>query len=144
VNLAALGLGAMTVGVTPLDMALAYAVFPNGGVHNSGICYTKVTDSNGRVLLEGKSEETRVLNEGVAYIMTDVLETVVSDGIAYDAAISGERVGGKTGTTEPAGHCLIILSQNEKEEYYISVVMKTESLEDLYDGMNSLLAQIPN
>ncbi|MBR3331108.1 MAG: transglycosylase domain-containing protein, partial [Mogibacterium sp.] len=64
VNLAALGLGAMTVGVTPLDMALAYAVFPNGGVHNSGICYTKVTDSNGRVLLEGKSEETRVLNEG--------------------------------------------------------------------------------
>ena len=100
VNLAALGLGAMTVGVTPLDMALAYAVFPNGGVHNSGICYTKVTDSNGRVLLEGKSEETRVLNEGVAYIMTDVLETVVSDGIAYDAAISGERVGGKTGTTD--------------------------------------------
>ena len=100
VNLAALGLGAMTVGVTPLDMALAYAVFPNGGVHNSGICYTKVTDSEGRVLLEGKSEETRVLNEGVAYIMTDVLQTVVSDGIAYDAAISGERVGGKTGTTD--------------------------------------------
>ena len=100
VNLAALGLGAMTVGVTPLDMALAYAVFPNGGVHNSGICYTKVTDSNGRVLLEGKSEETRVLNEGVAYIMTDVLQTVVSDGIAYDAAVSGERVGGKTGTTD--------------------------------------------
>ena len=100
VNLAALGLGAMTVGVTPLDMALAYAVFPNGGVHNSGICYTKVTDSNGRVLLEGKSEETRVLDEGVAYIMTDVLQTVVSDGIAYDAAISGERVGGKTGTTD--------------------------------------------
>ena len=32
--------------------------------------------------------------------MTDVLETVVSDGIAYDAAISGERVGGKTGTTD--------------------------------------------
>lgn len=100
INLAALGLGAMTQGVTPLDMALAYAVFPNGGVHNSGICYTKVTDSNGRVLLEGESEETRVLNEGVAFIMTDVLQTVVSDGIAYDAAIPGERVGGKTGTTD--------------------------------------------
>ena len=100
VNLAALGLGAMTEGVTPLDMALAYAVFPNGGVHNSGICYTKVTDSDGKVLLEGKSEETRVLNEGVAYIMTDVLQSVVSGGIAYDAAISGEQVGGKTGTTD--------------------------------------------
>lgn len=100
VNLAALGLGAMTEGVTPLDMALAYATFPNGGVHNSGICYTKVTDSDGKVLLEGESEETRVLNEGVAYIMTDVLQTVVSDGIAGNAAIYGERVGGKTGTTD--------------------------------------------
>lgn len=100
VNLAALGLGAMTEGATPLDMALAYATFPNGGVHNSGICYTKVTDSNGNVILEGESEETRVLNEGVAYIMTDVLQTVVSDGIAGNAAISGERVGGKTGTTD--------------------------------------------
>ena len=100
VNLAALGLGAMTEGVTPLDMALAYAVFPNGGVHNSGICYTKVTDSDGKVLLEGESKETRVLNKGVAFIMTDVLQTVVSDGIAGNAAISGERVGGKTGTTD--------------------------------------------
>lgn len=100
INLAALALGAMTEGVTPLDMALAYAVFPNGGVHNSGICYTKVTDSDGKVLLESKSEETRVLDEGVAFIMTDVLQSVVSDGIAYDAAIKGEKVGGKTGTTD--------------------------------------------
>ena len=100
INLAALGLGAMSEGVTPLDMALAYAVFPNGGVHNSGICYTKVTDRDGNVLLEGKSVETEVLNEGVAYIMTDVLQTVVSDGIAGNAAIKGEKVGGKTGTTD--------------------------------------------
>ncbi len=100
VNLAALGLGAMTEGVTPLDMALAYAAFPNGGVVNSGICYNKVTDSEGNVLLKGKSEETRVLDEGVAWIMTDILKTVVSRGIAGDAAISGEQVGGKTGTTD--------------------------------------------
>ena len=99
-NLAALGLGAMTEGVTPLDMALAYAVFPNGGVHNSGICYTQVTDSDGNVLLEGKSVETEVLNPGVAYIMTDVLQSVVTDGIAGNAAIKGEEVGGKTGTTD--------------------------------------------
>ena len=100
VNLAALGLGAMTEGVTPLDMALAYATFPNGGVRNSAICYTQVTDSDGKVLLEGKSEETKVLDEGVAFIMTDVLQSVVEDGIAGDAAISGEKVGGKTGTTD--------------------------------------------
>ena len=100
VNLAALGLGAMTEGVTPLEMALAYAAFPNGGVVNSGICYTKVTDADGKVILEGKSEETRVLDKGVAWIMTDILKSVVSRGIAGDAAISGEQVGGKTGTTD--------------------------------------------
>jgi penicillin-binding protein 1A len=100
VNLAALGLGAMTEGVTPLEMALAYATFPNGGVRNSGICYTKVTDGDGKVLLKGESKETKVMDKGVAFIMTDVLQTVVSDGIAFNAAISGERVGGKTGTTD--------------------------------------------
>ncbi len=100
VNLASLALGAMTEGVTPLDMALAYAVFPNGGVYNSGICYTKVTDSDGKVLLEGESKETRVLDKGVAFIMTDVLQSVVSNGIAFDAKVSGEEVGGKTGTTD--------------------------------------------
>ena len=98
-NLAAMGLGAMTEGVQPLEMALAYAAFPGGGKVNSPICYTKVLDKEGKVLLEGKSEQTEALNEGVAWIMTDVLKGVVSRGIAYNAAISDVQVGGKTGTT---------------------------------------------
>ncbi len=99
VNPAALGLGAMTYGVTPLEMALAYAVFPNGGVLNTPVCYTSVTDSNGKTLLKGESETSKVLDEGVAWIMTDLLKSVVSRGIAGNAAISGVEVGGKTGTT---------------------------------------------
>ena len=99
VNLAALGLGAMTYGVTPLDMAAAYATFPRGGVRLSPVCYTKVLDNNGNVLLDGTPEEIRVLDEGVAWIMTDVLKSVVSKGIAGNAKISGEEPGGKTGTT---------------------------------------------
>lgn len=99
-NYAALGLGAMTEGVTPLDMALAYAAFPNGGVVNKPICYTRVEDSNGNVLLKSKVKKKRVLDEGVAWIMTDVLRSVVSHGIAGNAAVSGVRVGGKTGTTD--------------------------------------------
>ena len=71
---------------------------------------------------------------------------------ATDAYLTGDVdapegikvIGGKTGTTELAGHCLIILSQNAKGNDYISVVMKTDSLDDLYEGMNSLLSQIPN
>ncbi|HHW95142.1 MAG TPA: hypothetical protein GX736_04365 [Mogibacterium sp.] len=99
-NYAALGLGAMAEGVSPLEMALAYGVFPGGGLRYKPICYTKVTDGNGKVLLETKKKSVRVLDEGVAWIMTDVLKKVVSNGIARDAAISGIQVGGKTGTTD--------------------------------------------
>ena len=99
VNPAAMALGAMTQGVEPLQMALAYASFPGGGKLNSPICYTKILDRNGEVFLEGKSEETQALNEGVAWIMTDVLQSVVSRGIAWQAAIDDVSVGGKTGTT---------------------------------------------
>lgn len=99
VNLAALALGAMTEGVTPLEMSLAYATFPNGGVRYSPVCYTKVENSDGEVILDGKPEEVRVLDEGVAWIMTDILRTVVSDGLGSNAKISGVSVGGKTGTT---------------------------------------------
>ena len=98
-NPAALALGAMTYGVTPLEMSLAYAAFPNGGSVNSAVCYTDVADGNGKVLLKGESKSTKVLDEGVAWIMTDLLKSVVSRGIAGNAAIAGVEVGGKTGTT---------------------------------------------
>ena len=99
VNPAALALGAMTYGVTPLEMSLAYAAFPNGGSVNTAVCYTDVTDSDGKTMLRGESKSTKVLDEGVASIMTDLLKSVVSRGIAGNAAISGVEVGGKTGTT---------------------------------------------
>lgn len=101
-NPAALALGAMTYGTTPLDMALAYAAFPGGGIRTSAVCYTKVTDADGDVILEKTPEKEAVMDKGVAWIMTDVLKSVVSKGIAGSANISGTQVGGKTGTTNDA------------------------------------------
>ena len=98
-NPAAMALGAMTYGTTPLDMAAAYGTFPNGGVRVSPSAYTKVTNARGKVLIEKTPVETRVLDEGVAFIMRDCLESVVSRGIARNASIYGVQVGGKTGTT---------------------------------------------
>ena len=98
-NLAALGIGGMTKGVTTLEMASAYTVFVNNGVHKSYYCYDRVTDRNDNVIMEPQKTETEVLNPGVAWIMRDVLQTVVSQGIAGNARIYGEIVGGKTGTT---------------------------------------------
>ena len=98
-NPAAMALGAMTYGTTPLDMAAAYGTFPNGGVRVSPSAYTKVTNARGKVLIEKTPVETRVLDEGVAFIMRDCLESVVSRGIARNASIYGVQDGGKTGTT---------------------------------------------
>ena len=96
-NPAALGLGAMTQGVKPLEMALAYASFPAGGKLNTPICYTKVLDRNGDVLLEGKSKQSKAMNKGVAWIMQETLKSVVSyNNYMY---VTDVEPGGKTGTT---------------------------------------------
>lgn len=97
---AALALGGMTKGVTPLEMAEAYTTFPAGGVRKSSISYTKVVDSDGVEILKSKQKSTKVLNEGVAFIMKDMLQSNVLRGLSSPAAISGENVGGKTGTTD--------------------------------------------
>ena len=53
-------------------------------------------------------------------------------------------IGGKTGTTTAAGHCLILLSRDVSGKPYISVVMGAPDNRTLYDTMNSLLQRIPN
>ena len=98
-NPAALALGGMTSGISPLEMTAAYATFPNGGVYNEPIAYTKVLDSNDEVIFEKEAEGEQVYDPGVAWIMTDVLRTVVTQGIAGSASIGSQPVGGKTGTT---------------------------------------------
>lgn len=98
-NAAALALGGMTNGISPLEVTAAYAVFPNGGVYKTPIAYTKVLNSNDEVLFEKTAEEEQVYDEGVAFIMTDILRTVVTEGIGKRAAIGSQPVGGKTGTT---------------------------------------------
>ena len=99
-NLAALALGGLSQGVSTLEMASAYSTFVNDGVHKSYNVYTEVTTRNGDTLLEAKTTETEVLNPGVAWIMRDLLQSVVTSGLGTPAAVSGANAGGKTGTTD--------------------------------------------
>ena len=98
-NPASLALGGLTNGVSPLQMALAYATIPNEGRLMEGYCYTYVEDKDGKVILKHDESSTKVLDPGVAWIMTDVLKSVVSKGIAGGAKLKGVQSGGKTGTT---------------------------------------------
>ena len=51
-------------------------------------------------------------------------------------------LGGKTGTTSIAGHCLAIVSQNAFGQPYISIIVGAQTTEDLYEDMNVLLSEI--
>ena len=99
-NAAALALGGMTNGVTTLEMANAYTVFPNYGKKSEEpIFYTKVTNADGKVILEKKTEKVKVLDPAVAFIMVDMMQDVVSGGTGTAARVYGTQAGGKTGTT---------------------------------------------
>ncbi len=52
-------------------------------------------------------------------------------------------IGGKTGTTDAAGSCLILLSRNAGDLPYISCVLKAADRESVYDEMTELLSSIP-
>lgn len=99
-NAAALALGGMTNGVSSLEMASAYTVYPNNGTRRATTSYTKVVDQTGKTILTKEDgKESEVLNPGVAWIMSDILKSVVTHGLGSPASISGVQVGGKTGTT---------------------------------------------
>lgn len=98
-NAAALALGGMSRGVSPLEMAAGYGTFANQGVYTEPISYTKVTNKRGEVILEKSTTKNPVMDKGVAFIMTDILRTTVTNGIAGAAAIGTQPVAGKTGTT---------------------------------------------
>lgn len=60
----------------------------------------------------------------------------------YKAPKDVTVLGGKTGTTAAAGHCLAILSQNAYGQPFISIIMGAPTTDKLYEDMNTLLAQI--
>jgi penicillin-binding protein 1A len=98
-NAAALALGGMTKGVSPLEMVAGYGAFANKGNYTEPIVYTKITNKRGEVILEKKAASTQIMDEGVAFIMTDMLRSTVTNGLAKAAAIGSQPVAGKTGTT---------------------------------------------
>lgn len=99
-NLSALGLGGMTKGLTPLEMTAAFGSIANDGSYLEPTSYTKVLDKDGNVLLENSPKETEVVSPEKAYVMTDILRTTVTNGLARRAQVPNMDTAGKTGTTQ--------------------------------------------
>ncbi|MBS3909610.1 MAG: PBP1A family penicillin-binding protein [Actinobacteria bacterium] len=94
-----IGIGGLTIGVSPLEMASAYGTLANGGVHVEPIAITKIVDFDGTVIKQAKPEGKKVMDSNTAYQASDILRGVVERGTATRARI-GRPVAGKTGTNQ--------------------------------------------
>ncbi|MBD2691638.1 PBP1A family penicillin-binding protein [Anabaena catenula] len=86
------------IGMTPLEMASAYATFANYGWQSPPTVIVRVTDSSGNVLLDNTPKPQRVLDPWASAAIIDVMQSVVTSGTGKGAAID-RPVAGKTGTT---------------------------------------------
>ena len=104
-----IGLG--TQSVNPLEMARAYATFENGGYRIDGKVFgdrprviTHIDGPDGKApLFENAPVRKHVLSTTDAYLLTQLLEGVVTSGTGTAAALPDQPVAGKTGTTEQYG-----------------------------------------
>ncbi len=94
-------IGGLSEGVTPLEMADAYATLANGGIHHDPTAISKVEFPNGKVDEPGSDSGERVLTAGQAYTVTKILEGVITQGTGSPYTYMGcSSAAGKTGTSE--------------------------------------------
>ena len=98
VRLAA-ALGGFTNGESPLEMAKAYATLENDGNYRNPSCILKITDAEGNIIYQADQTELEVYKTNAARQMTDILESVMTDGTAKGQKLSDMACAGKTGTT---------------------------------------------
>lgn len=92
-------LGGLTVGVSPLEMAKGYATIENDGYTREPTCISKILDSKGNVIYEVNQEDIKIYEENAARNMTDMLQSVLTDGTAKGVSLNDMPAAGKTGTT---------------------------------------------
>jgi len=93
------GLGGLSRGVSPLEMANAYATLAAGGMRNKPIAIRKVEFPDGKSEELGKPKRKRVFSDGVASEVTKILQQNIQQGTGTAANI-GCPAAGKTGTTD--------------------------------------------
>jgi 1A family penicillin-binding protein len=86
------------IGMTPLEMASAYATFANYGWQSPATVIVRVTDSSGNVLLDNTPKPQQVLDPWASAAVIDVMRSVITSGTGKNADI-GRPAAGKTGTT---------------------------------------------
>ena len=98
-----LALGSMTYGVTPVELAASYAPYANGGTYHEPYCVEKIVSADGEVVFERSHEGKQVITAQNAYLMTSMLQSVVSNGTGTRMQSANTPVAVKTGTVSMTG-----------------------------------------
>ncbi|SEB43833.1 transglycosylase domain-containing protein [Paenibacillus sp. GP183] len=101
-------IGGLKYGTSVKELTNAYATIPNQGVFNKSYMIRKITDSNGKIIYEHEQKPSTVFSEQTAYLITDMMKTVISDssqGTATDLmkkfkSYGKIQISGKTGSTQ--------------------------------------------
>ncbi|MEL6440126.1 MAG: penicillin-binding protein 1A [Cyanobacteria bacterium J06621_8] len=88
-----------SIGVTPLEMAGAFATFASNGWHERTTVILQVTDSKGNILLDNTPEPQRILDPWATASLTTMLKGVLQPGGTGQKANINRPAAGKTGTT---------------------------------------------
>ncbi len=94
------GIGGLRIGVSPLEMADAYATLASGGIHRNPIAIRRVVFPGGRVDRPEHASPSRTVPEAVAYEVTRLLHDNITRGTGTAAYTGCAGQAGKTGTTD--------------------------------------------
>ena len=89
-----------TAGITPLEMASAYATIANDGVYNRPYLVDRIEDRDGNVIYQHTPTPEQRIAPDVARLVTSVLQQNVQSGTGTRAQIGGQPAAGKTGTNQ--------------------------------------------
>ncbi|MCQ6265990.1 PBP1A family penicillin-binding protein [Fictibacillus sp. WQ 8-8] len=94
----AYAIGGFQKGITPLNLAGAYAAFGNEGVYTEPTTIRKIEFPNGQVV-KPETKPVAAMKDYTAYMITDMLKGVMRSGTGIMANVPGLNIAGKTGTT---------------------------------------------
>jgi len=99
-NSLSVALGGVSQGVSPLQLAEAYTVFPGKGAYRTSDCVLSVKDTDGKVLWEKVPAYKNTLSEETAFLINDMLTSTTEEGTASVLRDLPFPVAAKTGTVQ--------------------------------------------
>ncbi|HWT27542.1 MAG TPA: penicillin-binding transpeptidase domain-containing protein, partial [Mobilitalea sp.] len=98
-NTLAAGLGGLTYGVSPVEMAAAYTTLANDGYYREPTCIVKIMDAEGHEIVKDTVQTKKIYEENADKMMVETLMGVIKDGTARGLGLTNTVSAGKTGTT---------------------------------------------